>query len=92
MISENPCWKEDIFLDEQKASKTSLDLQCLPHNYKNRKLFPPVKVTDLTRVTGVYLERSKALGHGNHNALQEVTNAALVVNVIGLVPMKASRT
>ncbi|KAF8418792.1 hypothetical protein EV426DRAFT_304299 [Tirmania nivea] len=86
LISENPRWREDLFSDEQTASKTSLDQRDLSRNYRSRRLFPPVKVADLTRVAGVYLERSKALGRGNHSGLQEVTNAALVVNVIGLIP------
>lgn len=83
LISENPRWKEDIFSNEETASKTSFDPKNLSHNYRSRRLFPPVKVADLTRVAGLYLERSKALGH---NSLQEVTNTALVVNVIGLIP------
>jgi len=92
LISENPRWKEDIILDEQMASKSPSDQQELPHTYRSRRLSPVVRVADLTRVAGVYLQRSKTLGRGNHNGLQEVANAALVVNVIGLVPMKSSRT
>ena len=80
MISERPRWKEDIFLDE---SKISLDQPDMSHS---RRLFPPVKVADLVRVAGAYLERSKALGRGNHKGQQEVTNAELVVSMIGLVP------
>ncbi|KAF8458403.1 hypothetical protein BGX38DRAFT_1153672 [Terfezia claveryi] len=83
LTSQNPSWKEDIFPNEETASKTSLDPKILSQKYRSRRLFPPVKVADLTRVAGLYLERSKALGH---NSVQEVTNSALLVNVIGLIP------